>query len=81
MPETVFPEYESEGTISQVTLLAVELGSKSGQILFGGQTEAQMGSGNMNPSRRKVFLTVSMMSGVSDPDIFSQKKYLSLKMR
>ena len=35
MPETVFPEYESEGTISQVTLLAVELGSKSGQILFG----------------------------------------------
>ena len=43
MLETVFPEYESEGTISQVTLLGVELGSKSGQILFGGQTEAQMG--------------------------------------
>ena len=35
--ETVFPEYESEGTISQVTLLAVELGSKSGQILFWGR--------------------------------------------
>ena len=43
VPEIVFPEYESEGTISQVTLLAVELGSKSGQILFGGKSRRRWG--------------------------------------
>ena len=83
VPEIVFSSQHCTGKHwvrgnNQPKVAGVKLGSKSGQILFWGQ--AGWGSGNMNPSCWKVFPAVSMMSGVSDLDIFSLKKYFSLKM-